>query len=293
MSKACPDEADILEAVQASGYLMEQEVASKLEALGFHVRPAMAFKDKDEGKSREIDVSAFDRFLVDEERKIVGFCEILAECKQSSNPFVFLTRNKSTYDESWVPPSLDFPLPEYEARKDQGNGRALIQSTPAFRELGFQAVNSFHTLPRKAVQFCRIDRSGGGWSANHNGLYDAIFLPLIKALLARKADTKPRGGKDDYRYARFFFPIVVVRGKIYEIDTQGADRKPVEVPHIPFVRDLKADGIEGRFLVDFVNEDHLGEFVETVVRGHTTKFHEAYSSNAKHLLTKDRPWRNA
>ena len=59
----CPRSNDIIDALKQSGYLMEQEVATQLETLSFHVWTNWAFEDSDEGKSREIDVRAIKRWL--------------------------------------------------------------------------------------------------------------------------------------------------------------------------------------------------------------------------------------
>ena len=48
-----PNPKDIIAALKQSGYLMEQQVATQLQALDFHVWTNWAFEDVDEGKSRE------------------------------------------------------------------------------------------------------------------------------------------------------------------------------------------------------------------------------------------------
>ena len=53
-----PTREEIAQAVKDSGYLMEQELGSELEALGFVVQTNYPYKDLDEAKSREIDVFA-------------------------------------------------------------------------------------------------------------------------------------------------------------------------------------------------------------------------------------------
>ena len=71
---ASPSYTEIVDALKQSGYLMEQEVATQLEALDFHVSTNMAFEDIEEGKSREIDVSAIKRVAHNEEKKTVSLC---------------------------------------------------------------------------------------------------------------------------------------------------------------------------------------------------------------------------
>ncbi|HZQ90365.1 MAG TPA: hypothetical protein VFA60_01075 [Terriglobales bacterium] len=57
-AKGQPTAEDIVAAIKASGYLIEQEVATILEKLGFHVQTNRAYQDVEESKSREIDVWA-------------------------------------------------------------------------------------------------------------------------------------------------------------------------------------------------------------------------------------------
>lgn len=56
-----PSNEEIMDAIEQSGYLLEQHVATQLESLNFYVKTNIAFEDPDEGKSREIDVSAVKR----------------------------------------------------------------------------------------------------------------------------------------------------------------------------------------------------------------------------------------
>jgi hypothetical protein len=93
-----PTNEQILEAIEQSGYLLEQHVATRLEALDFYVRTNVAFEDPDEGKSREIDVSAFKRVAHNETAKVSAFVDLIVECKNASNPLVFIARSKNEGD---------------------------------------------------------------------------------------------------------------------------------------------------------------------------------------------------
>lgn len=87
---------------------MEQEVATQLESLNFHVWTNWAFEDSDEGKSREIDVRAIKRVAHNEEKKLSAFVEIIVECKKSTNPFVFIGRPKNQTDNRHPPSGIGF-----------------------------------------------------------------------------------------------------------------------------------------------------------------------------------------
>src|SRR5690606_15550170 len=88
-------EAQILGALEQSGYLFEQQVADRLEELGFHVDTAWAFRDPEQEKSRELDVRAIQRVFHDEHDRHSLFIELLVECKAYESPLVFLQRPKN------------------------------------------------------------------------------------------------------------------------------------------------------------------------------------------------------
>ena len=68
-----PSPADVITALKQSGYLMEQQVATQLEALDLHVWTNWAFEDIDEGKSRELDIRAIKQLARNEEKKISAY----------------------------------------------------------------------------------------------------------------------------------------------------------------------------------------------------------------------------
>src|SRR3974390_2459582 len=88
MPSDAPTLDDILIAIKATGFLMEQRVASFVESLGFHTWTGYPFADPEESKSREIDVRGY-RQIRNEDTKLVVELELLCECKSNDNPFVF------------------------------------------------------------------------------------------------------------------------------------------------------------------------------------------------------------
>jgi hypothetical protein len=264
MAAGRPTVDDIMTAIKESGYLMEQEVATQLERRGLHVRTNVAFEDPDEGKSREIDVSAIMRVAYDDGAKLAAFIELIVECKNSTNPFVFIARHKNEGDRHSQPQEFLFPY-EYEMRKDMGRGLITSREVPAFHHLGFDQVYTAHTASWKAVQFCRIDRKGGGWHANHGGLYDAIFYPMAKAIVARKKNVPRPSRRDEERYIWLFFPLVVTSGELILIDSSVEEPTPVAVDHVSFQRELKSGKLSGSFTVTFVRQNALDAYVAEVI----------------------------
>lgn len=249
-----PTPEQILGALRKSGYLMEQEVATELESLGLHVWTSWAFEDPDEGKSREIDVRAIKRVAVDEQKKISAFVEFLVECKNSTNPFVFLGRPKSRTDDAYVPQEL--VLPGQHLTTDN----RMYQPNNPFFQLGFHRIHHGTIAPNKAVQFCRINRKNGTWDANHGGLFNSMFYPLAKALTARKKEFASEQSRMPWRDFWCFVPIVVTSGQIYYVDATDPEPSPQERDFVSFQRDIKSGDLQGVFAVDFVRQNRLAQF---------------------------------
>jgi hypothetical protein len=106
-----PTEQEIAAALGASGFLMEQEVATAFEEAGFHATTGRACTDPEEGKSRELDVYGFLRHMQDDSRRAAVYVRLLCECKNTSNPFVFLARRKTEADLLRNPEEYLFPMP--------------------------------------------------------------------------------------------------------------------------------------------------------------------------------------
>jgi hypothetical protein len=253
MTAAAPSVDEIMAAVKESGYLMEQEVATQLERQGLHVRTNVAFEDPDEGKSCEIDVTAIRRVAHDDQAKLSAFVELIVECKNSLNPFVFIARPKNEIDKYAQPQEFVFPF-HYTMVKDLGGGQGSSREVSAFHHLGFDEVYAEHQNAWKAVQFCRIDRKGNGWHANHGGLYDAIFYPMAKAIVARKKEVPRATRPDEWRYFWLFFPLVVTSGDLFLINSAAATPTPEPVDHVTFKRELKSGKLSGG-LLEFIPVD--------------------------------------
>lgn len=251
-----------MQALNDSGYLMEQEVASTLEGLGYGVQANCPFEDIDEGKSREMDVRAVRSIARNEERRVAALFEIIVECKNSANPFVFIGRPKTVGDDLYSPDEYRFFIPEYEASKQAENRTRRVQLTPAFRHRGFNKVHYAYKRPEKAVQFCRIDRKGAAWHANHAGLYDAIFYPMAKAVESRRKQVKSFPDALGWRYMCFFVPLVVVSGDIFWVDSGVSAPTPEARSYVTFRRQLMSKNLSGAFTLDFVRQDYLAQFVE-------------------------------
>lgn len=181
MSFPHPTNEQILTALEKSGFLFEQEIATIFEEDGFHVETSWPYLDLDTKKSREIDLRAVKTYLHDEKNKIQIFAEILVECKDSSSPFVFLERPKNKRETTtFRPKEYIFPCKTYRENLSANSYREI----PAFTHLGLASSHYYFKSPNKTTQFSKVVRKGSDWVANHEGIYDSLFLPVESPLVS-------------------------------------------------------------------------------------------------------------
>lgn len=253
-----PTESQILSALEQSGYLFEQQVADRLEALDLHVDTSWAYLDADLEKSRELDARAIKRVFHDEKTKLSVFVELLVECKAFESPMVFLQRAKNKRElEHPNPLEYVFPLKHY--RKNLSGGS--YQEVPPFIHLELRDHHYYYREPMKTTQFSKIVRKGSGWAANHEGIYDSIILPLAKALECQRQVAVKRAAGPGWRYVWLLFPIVVLRKSLFAIDASSSKKDLQRKGRISFVRHLESGNVKGFYHTDFVTYEYLDEYV--------------------------------
>lgn len=289
-SKGKPAPDEIMGALVESGYLMEQEVASRFEALGYHVQTNRAFEDPDEGKSREMDVSAVRRVHFDEENKIAIFIEFIVECKNSSNPFAFITRRKNELDRRESPRELIFPIRSYRHSKLISHNQSTVLEKSAFLTLGLDREHYYFQNHHKSVQFCRIDRKGSGWQANHGGIFDSILFPLIKAFEVRRKTMRPREFANEWFNIFLLVPTVVIRGDLFAIDSTVKDPIPETIRHVTMMREIKSNKFSGKYLIEFVTEDEIENFIHHKIEALAAAVQRAVYQDVAGFKNPKRPW---
>lgn len=94
-----PTSAEVIAALRDAGWLLEQDTAATLEKGGFHVATAKAFPEPDDPSvSREIDVHGYRQLFRSDDLSLSVGTRMLAECKQSSMPYVVVGGPASAYE---------------------------------------------------------------------------------------------------------------------------------------------------------------------------------------------------
>jgi len=257
-----PTDEQILTALEKSGFLFEQEIATILEGNGFHVETSWSYLDLDTKKSREIDLRAVKTYLHNEEYKIQVFAEILVECKDSSSPFVFLERQKNKRETTTLHPK-EYIFPRKTYRKELSTNS--FREVPAFTHLGLASSHYYFKSPNKATQFSKVVRKGSDWVANHEGIYDSLFLPIAKAVDASLKSQPSSRNTGEWRIVWLIFPVVVLRDHLMTLTMDGEDKSLTEKGRVTFVRNLDSDTLKGDYLVDFVTSHYLQNYLNNDV----------------------------
>lgn len=262
MTTPHPSDSQILSALESSGFLFEQEIATLLETNGFHVETSWPFLDADTKKSREIDLRATKNFLHSDDLKLQVFAELLVECKDSDAPFVFLERQKNKREQQRQNPK-EYVFPKKHYRHDLGVGS--YREVPAFEHLGLGASHYYFKEQNKATQFSKIVRKGSDWVANHEGIYDSLFLPMAKALEARVKSLPKSGQTGKWRTIWLFFPVVVLRDHLMALSISGHEKHLANRSRVTFIRNMDSDVLKGEYLVDFVTSGCLQSYLDNDV----------------------------
>ncbi|PIQ25255.1 hypothetical protein COW36_20035 [bacterium (Candidatus Blackallbacteria) CG17_big_fil_post_rev_8_21_14_2_50_48_46] len=258
-------ESDIMDALKSSGYLMEQDIATQLESLEYSlVETNVVFEDINEKKSREYDIKAIKGEVISHEKYAITFCEeIICECKNSSSPFVFIGRNKNNLDYHPYPKEYIFPVKEYNKPIENDEGRSIYNVYKAFQWLDLASKHYYYSTDQKSVQFCKIIDEKGRLKAVHEGFYNQIFYPLIKATLSRREYNNRKN------HIWLGFPVVVTSGELFYVNSQDENPTPVKVNHVSLIRDLQEGEIKGKFFIDFVTQYGLEDYILNKVRPFT------------------------
>jgi hypothetical protein len=269
---------DIRSILDKSGYLFEQQVASTIEKEGYETVTNKAYLDEEENKSREIDILAMkEAFRIEGTEGVIGLVYLNCECKNSSNPFVFITRKKNERDKVYKPNDVCLVHDMYTVRTRE-------MEKASYWAFHYMALNKIHYAtksPDKAVQICKIVRNQSKLEAQHSGIIEGFIYPLIKSMRIWKKNSPVNNYST--RYFKLFANLAIVNSKLYTIDSEITDALPIEVPFVPFVREIQTQDIKGTFLITFVNYEHLETFLKNELTGFCNSVYDKYKSHPELL----------
>ncbi|WP_157420286.1 hypothetical protein [Actinomadura kijaniata] len=275
-----PSKEELIRAVRAAGWLLEQETETTLQESGFFTIPNRSFPDPDDSTvSREVDVYGRRVFYQHEELALSIEARIIAECKQSSQPYVLIGRPLRESERYRDRIEEIYPHREVEVEfVDWSTGSKGIRSIPARRFLDLQEIpyapwnDDF-----LATQMTRLDRKKE-WLADNRGIFTSITVPLAKSVHyfrdqwpAHRGPAHSRGRSMTSSNSRshfiFMYPMVVTSSPIFKLDVAQDELDPKIVPWAAMTREVLTSSISGVFNFDVVNFDHLKDYLSWRIMG--------------------------
>ncbi len=263
-------------AIKSTGFIFEQKAATIIEREGFLVTTNSAYLDEDENKSREIDIVAHREVFALLDYNIRGICYLTCECKDSKNPLVFFTRKKNWGDSYFRPTEIQLLHDIYHKTKD-----GKTENLDGFYYMQLEQSHFYTKSSIKAVQFCKITRNNSKVEAQTSGLVDSLIYPVIKAYRYNSANA-PKSN-ENIKYCKLFLNLIIVSANLYTVDSENSDAQPIKADFVPFIRDVRTQGVNGVFLTTFVAIEYLEQFIKEQVLDFCNIVFTKYMSNRNYI----------
>lgn len=249
-----PNEQQIREAIDKSGYLFESQIGYLLREKDYLVTPNYNFEDAETGDSREIDLHAILGYF-EKDLEICLEQLLLIECKKTSNPLVFFSKPKykelKGFDEYFeiigAPESFDVPR--------------IKGVTSLEKYLKLSEFSHRYKLANTSSQFCMICRKGKEWEAQHGPVYNGMIVPLIKCLSSEKKRYRKSIPKN-YIHLEIIYPIVVVDSALYLMNSETNEMKRKK--WILFYRQYESKKVKLSAMIDFVQCKHINTYLKEI-----------------------------
>jgi hypothetical protein len=272
-----PTAAEIISALERTGFLLEQRGARILKNAGFNVILNDAFPDPDTGKSRETDIFGMLERQARKSGSIQVAGHVLVECKNYSTPLVLVGTNREQsffhIDSKFVsfdPFSLGFP------------------NTPLVTILGKLGIVQAHPDGQTGLfvgnQLVRMDRKSGIWAADNSSVYESILYPLVKARqheFERNNGENP--GLEPWEYPTFiyYFPILLTSGEVFTVEISEEGLPGVtKVKWATLNRSFHSKELTTELYADVVTLEHFNEYLQKRVISTVDHVWETLSNNS-------------
>jgi len=249
---------EMRQAINRSGYFIEQRVKVALEKEGYYVETNRAYPDPGTNTSREYDIFAIKPFRLFRGEPGGLASVIVCECQNNGQPVTFFGSD---------PP---FTLMFQEGVKCSG------LPVVVWNRNGFQSLSSvfrFETLFHQyrspvAKQYCSFfaPRNKGGWVASHPDEQHQSFTTLVNAVetvVSQHYDNNlepPHPAVD----LQIYYPLLVLQGGLYRARQSRRDVMLREAKYVQFLRQFWRNGQPSAYQIDVIQESHLRAYLKLV-----------------------------
>jgi hypothetical protein len=268
----------IRDALQYSGYLLEQRICPILEKFKYNVITNTPYEDIDSGESRELDADATRSIKLSESEDILDSfeVEILIACKNNHFPIVCFTR-KATF------------LGQFDIAVACCSVPWFFEGVPMEYELA-DVVSHYRECEYIATQFCTVKHGAGGKNeANHGELYGTLY-GLCKATRSKekeyneyiKVNADHQSSKEAALFIKIIYPVILFSGDLYECKTKGSRYKIKENDHMVLIHSISSRNMKANYCIDMIKESYLPKYLSNVAN-ETEKMRKLFLRNIKEL----------
>jgi len=251
------------EAIQQSGYLLEQRVEPIIRQTFGYVETNVIFRDPDTGKSREIDIRALAGVGVYRKEGSFIFPMLLCECENNSQPIVFFASESLisfTYCE-------DLRVSGIPVQFWDNDGFISLAD--------FTGLEKFHHYCKGevATQYCtfQLKKDKSSWLAFHSEEQHDTFNSLIKAV-DYEVDSHfkdwylPDQIDEENINIQIYYPLLILQGDLYSAHLENNRLMLRKAKHIQFRKQFFSsykNEVEA-YQIDVIIEDYLSRYLEIV-----------------------------
>jgi len=251
------------DAIQKSGYLLEQRIEPILAEEGYYVQTNPVFPDPDTGKSREIDISALSATRIYKKGYNFVFPVLLCECENNSQPVVFFTKESP------------ISFMHHEQVKVSGIPVQFWQEDGYVSLSEFTGMEKFHHYCKGAIatQYCafQLKKDKSSWVALHNEEQHDTFDSLVKALdyeIAKHFDgwSLPDRVDEEGVNVQIYYPLVILQGSLYSAILKNNQLALRKSKHIQFRKELflpRTNEVE-TYQIDAITEEYLPDYLRII-----------------------------
>lgn len=286
-----PTSEQIITALRAAGWLLEQETGSALQRRDYFTRLGWAYPDLDDtSKSRELDVMAYKELQRDDELRMSVGIRCLVECKQSTAPYVLIGKPTDSSDSSRPRREEIYRFEDVVVERENiGGGRIRQRSESARVYLGLA------DLPEApwnhgflANQMTRLERKAQ-WMADNRGIFDSLLYPLAKATQyhrnLHRTSSVNHDRTRDWASVEFLYPMVVTSAPLYKLDVSQEPYEPEKVGWVPMVRHLRTAKLNGSYVADAVSASALAAYLDGHVQVFASEVQRIASDDPERFIT--------
>jgi hypothetical protein len=265
------------EAIQRSGYLLEQRIEPIIAGSGYYVETNPIFKDAETGKSREIDVRALTAVSVYKKAGDFIFPMLLCECENNSHPLVFFAR-KSMLSFNYCD---DIAVSGIPAKFWDNDGYVSLPY--------FTRMEKFHHYCKGdiATQYCsfQLKKDKSSWIAVHNEEQHDTLNALVKAI-DYEVDDHFRGWylpdqiDEEHINIQIYYPLLILQGDLYSAHLKNTRLVLKKARHVQcrkqYFSSFKNE--VQTYQIDVIVEDYLSRYLE-IIEAETEKIKQVLQRN--------------